>query len=174
MEARSAAALRRLPAEPAPEQQGTRFCGLDGQAACRRQAQRRLKTEAARKVEKPSTGRDRVNFEYRARRITRENDAAGFWRSGAGMGISVGSLPRNIIASAPNVRPNFAHHRSKKRNNAARAANRVMELDHAAIGAQDLSVDPGAVPTSEEGNGSGDIFRATEAFKRVHRRHAGD
>ncbi|APO68744.1 hypothetical protein IE4872_CH03143 [Rhizobium gallicum] len=78
-----------------------------------------MKTEAARKSEKPSTGRDRINFEYRARRITRENDAADFWRLGAGMGISVRSLPWNITASGPNVRRNFAHHRSEKRNNAA-------------------------------------------------------
>lgn len=45
---------------------------------------------------------------------------------------------------------------------------RFLGSDHAAIGAQDLAVDPGAVWADEEGDRGGDVFRRAEAFQRVH------
>ncbi|MHC2296464.1 hypothetical protein ACVJBD_000670 [Rhizobium mongolense] len=134
-----------------------------------------MKTEAARKAEKPSTGRDRINFEFRTRRITRENDAAGFWRVGAGMGDFRSLLTKEYNCSRADFKAQLRTSPFRKTEQCRhRAAINVMELDHATIGAQDLSVDPGAVRTSEEGNGSGDVVGPTEAFERVHLRHAGN
>src|SRR4051794_20273956 len=40
--------------------------------------------------------------------------------------------------------------------------------DHAAIGAQGLAVDPGAVGAGEEGDAGGDVLGRAETFQRIH------
>ena len=54
-----------------------------------------------------------------------------------------------------------------ERGDAGLAGRRTMTLNHAAIGAQHLAVDPGAIGAGEEGDDGGDVLGRAEALQRV-------
>jgi hypothetical protein len=50
----------------------------------------------------------------------------------------------------------------------------VVSSDHPSVGAKHLTIDPGAVGTGQESDGSSDVLRCPQALKRIHFRKTVD